>query len=181
MLFAISDRPSVRTYQRHSSTVHIFVKFDKENFYEDLSSNSTFGSNQTKISGTLRDDQSTVWIVDRSKKYFVARQQCTGKPLLHSRGKNKDVYTVDRKYNLSASQQWLRWRTTMLHYTYIAWFVEKYLDNNHTLKCHKLPSVMTELHNIELAVHVPHNKSLYQQCHYMLYTLPPLYVTNLFH
>ena len=59
----------------------------------------------------------------------------------------------------------------MLHYTYIALLVEKYLDKLHNLKSHKLLSVMTELHNIELVVHVPHSKSLYQQCHYMLYSL----------
>jgi hypothetical protein len=37
----------------------IFVKFDIEDFYENLSGNSKFGYSLTKMLGALREDQST--------------------------------------------------------------------------------------------------------------------------
>jgi hypothetical protein len=87
------------------------VKFDIGDFYENLLRKSKFGQNRTKVSGSLREDQSTCVyvyiyiyiyiIVDSNTKYFVARQQREGNTLLLFRGIIKHFYLVksDKLFN----------------------------------------------------------------------------------
>jgi hypothetical protein len=54
-----SSSLSPSAYISVAPTGRIFVKFDIGHFYENLSINSKFCTNRTKISGTLREDVST--------------------------------------------------------------------------------------------------------------------------
>jgi hypothetical protein len=64
------------------------VKFRIEDFYKNLSRNSKFGYNRTKISDTLHEDFSAF-------KYFVALQQCKEKPFLVFLGNTQRLYIAD--------------------------------------------------------------------------------------
>lgn len=55
------------------------VKFDIGDFHENLTKRAKFCSNLTKILGTLHEDLFMFFY--GISKYFVARQQCTRKPL----------------------------------------------------------------------------------------------------
>jgi hypothetical protein len=58
-------------------------------------------------------------IVNRSKKYFLDRQQCEGKTTLHFYGNTEDfntfyIYIKNRENTVAdPRQQWLRKRATM--------------------------------------------------------------------
>jgi len=59
----------------------IVMKFDAEDFRENLWRNSKFDENRATR-------PKYVYIFDSCMKYFVAREQCEGNPLLHVREKN---------------------------------------------------------------------------------------------
>jgi len=60
--------PSVRlsAWNNSAPTGRIFMKFDIQVFFENLSRKFKFHYNRTRITGTLRDDQYTLMIISRS-------------------------------------------------------------------------------------------------------------------
>jgi len=99
-------------------------KFDTRDFHENRSRKSTFGWNRKtknktkKISRTLHEDLSIFYILHRSTKYCIDRQQCKGKLVLRFNGKNQQLYITNSdtrtsrlKKKLTVAvllQQWLR-------------------------------------------------------------------------
>jgi len=100
----MSARPSVRLHVSAWLPLNKFSWIWYWRFHGNLSRNSGFDYNWTKISGFFYIKIWVRFIVDNITKYFVARQQCKGKQLLY--------FCVHTSYfwNLHEGQQY-KWNT----------------------------------------------------------------------
>jgi hypothetical protein len=71
----------------------IFMKFDIEDFYENLSGNSKFGYSLIKMCERFRWRPEHLYIFDSSTEYFVG-QQYKGNILLYFHGNNNNLNTT---------------------------------------------------------------------------------------